>query len=74
MSLSGEPIKYNTPNDCKTTIQNVDTGVFIEVSGANVVKLDKDSHYFINIVDNQTKSVTMLEKKRGSELILDLFF
>ena len=44
LSLAGEPIKYNTPENCKTVIQNT------------------------------TKTVSMLEKSSGSEMILDLFF
>lgn len=70
---AGEPIKYNTPENCKTIIQNADTGEVIEVDGAKVVKLDKNKQYFINVIDYKTKSVTMLEKNKGSELIIDLF-
>ena len=74
LSLAGEPIKYNTPENCKTIIQNTTTGEVIEVDGAKVVKLDKDVHYFINVIENKTKTVSMLEKNSGSEMILDLFF
>lgn len=74
LSLAGEPIKYVTPENCKTVIQNTTTGEVIEVDGAKVVKLDKDVHYFINVIENKTKTISMLEKSSGSEMILDLFF
>lgn len=75
LSNAGEPpIKYVTPENCKTIIQNADTGEVIEVDGAKVVKLNKDRHYFINVIEHKTKSVTMLEKNKDSELIIDLFF
>ena len=75
LSNAGEsPIKYVTLKNCKTIIQNADTGEVIEVDGAKVVKLNKDQHYFINVIEHKTKSVTMLEKNKDSELIIDLFF
>lgn len=74
LSNAGEPIKYVTPENCKTVIQNADTGEVIEVNGAKVVKLNKDQHYFINVIEHKTKSVTMLEKNKNSELIIDLFY
>lgn len=66
-------INYVAPINTVVIVTNSQTTERIELKGGQILKLQKDVHYFIDVKDLTSGQVTMLEKSKGKELLNSLF-
>ena len=66
-------INYVAPTNTVVIVTNSQTTERIELQGGQILKLQKDVHYFIDVKDISSGEITMLEKSKGKELLNSLF-
>ena len=75
---AGEPkkeaVKYNTPENYTIVIQESNTGLFKEYKSGETFELEVGKYYFINLRNNNSGMVELMEKEIGEKNLKSISF